>query len=108
MDGIDLDLDFEQERERESAFHNPKQATIDATKSFLRTFCESKHYVTEVFGSEADLNKFRKLVSKVFKEPKATPAGVQRGMVHVRVKRLSNQHAGDIFVGQFNSLELLK
>jgi len=104
----DLELDFDRGQERESAFRNPKQETIDATKNFLRTFCESKHYVTEVFGGEADLNKFRKLISKTFKEPKATPAGVQRGMVHVRVKRLATQHAGDIFVGQFNSLELLK
>jgi hypothetical protein len=88
-------------------FKNPKQPVIDATGAFLRTLCESKLYMVEVSGSPANVEIFRKNISDNFEVPKSTPANVQRGMLHVRVKRPINQHAGDIFIGQFNP-EILK
>lgn len=88
-------------------FKNPKQPVIDATVSMLRTMCESKHFLVEVSGAPANVEHFRKTISDNFEVPKSTPANVQRGMLHVRVKRPINQHAGDIFVGQFNP-EILK
>nr|DAF93735.1 MAG TPA: hypothetical protein [Myoviridae sp. ctshb19] len=84
-------------------FKNPKQPTIDAAAEFLRSMCGSKLYVVEVFGSPAAVKKFSDTVSPDFETPKVTPAHMQRGMVHVRVKRPVNQHAGDLFVGQFNT-----
>jgi hypothetical protein len=88
-------------------FKNPKQPVIDATVNMLRTLCDSKFYTVEVSGAPATVEIFRKHISENFEVPKATPANVQRGMIHVRVKRPINQHAGDIFVGQFNP-EILK
>lgn len=88
-------------------FKNPKQPVIDATVSFLRAMCDSKHFTVEVSGSPANVELFKKNISAEFEVPKSTPANVQRGMLHVRVKRPINQHAGDIFVGQFNP-EILK
>lgn len=88
-------------------FKNPKQPVIDATVHMLRTLCDSKLYVVEVGGAPATVEIFRKHISENFEVPKMAPAHLQRGMVHVRVKRPINQHAGDIFVGQFNP-EILK
>lgn len=88
--------------DRNNPFKNPKQPVLDATAHFLRVLCDSKHFEVEVSGSPAHVKKFSDNISKNFSVPKSTPAHVQRGMVHVRVKRPINQHAGDIFVGQFN------
>lgn len=93
--------------DRPNPFKNPKQPVIDATVAMLRTMCESKHFTVEVSGAPANVEHFRKNISDNFEVPKSTPANVQRGMLHVRVKRPINQHAGDIFVGQFNP-EILK
>lgn len=93
--------------ERPSPFKNPRQPVIDATQNLLRTLCNSKLYVVEVSGAPATVEIFRKNISEEFEVPKSTPANMQRGMIHVRVKRPINQHAGDIFVGQINP-EILK
>jgi len=84
-------------------YQNKKQPIIDAATVFLVAMCASKECEVEVFGNEAALKKFRENISDNFTVPKVTPAHVQRGMVHVRVKRPINQHAGDLFVGQFNT-----
>lgn len=108
MADIDREIRDVVTEQRKDPFSNPRQPIIDSLKNFLRTMCDSKLYVVEVFGNEADLGKFRKLISKNFKEPAATPANMQSGMVHVRVKRPAHQHAGDVYVCQFKSTELLK
>lgn len=68
---------------------------------FLKSLCESGDYQVEIYGNPAHLKRIREKITDKFEVPTDTPAHVQRGKVHVRAKRPVNQHAGDMFVGQF-------
>lgn len=71
--------------------------------TFLRDLCESGKYHVEIYGNPVMLKRIREKITDKFEVPKDTPAHIQRGMIHVRAKRPVNQHAGDMFVGQFDA-----
>lgn len=68
---------------------------------FLKHLCESGDFQVEIYGNPIHLKRIREKITDKFEIPMDTPAHVQRGKVHVRAKRPTNQHAGDMFFGQF-------
>lgn len=67
---------------------------------FIKGMCESGMYQVEIFGNPVIIKRIREKITNKFEVPKVTPERVQRGKIHVRIKRPINDYAGDLFVGQ--------
>jgi hypothetical protein len=83
--------------------HDLHRKTLKPAASFVKDLCESGLYQVEIYGNPVMIKRVRELISNKFTEPKDTPAHMQRGKIHVRAKRPINQHAGDMFFGQFEA-----